>query len=108
MAEIPVSLGQSVQANPGDTFRFKSSLPGIQYRFSVSPPSGSLVIGMWKNQAVKGNGVARSKQGLSYVDHSAGIGTFIITVDGATLPYQMTASTTPNSFIDWLKKLFGF
>lgn len=105
MAEIALALGQSVQGNPGDTFKFVSTSSGVSYRFAVTPVTGTRTIGMWKNIVAKGNGVARNKAGVDYVDHKAGTGTFIITVAGDTMPYSITASKTPG-FFNWISGLF--
>jgi hypothetical protein len=101
--EQTIGVGQSLRANPGDTFRFDPPDASTQYHFEVTPSEATLVIGCWKGSQAKGNGVARNKPGVPYVDHVCGAGSFVYSVAGATGPYAV--KLTANS---WFKRVFGW
>lgn len=102
--QISISVGQSVSAGPGDTFVFNPPSSSTQYHFEVSGvPAGPLVIGVWRGVQAKGNGVARNKPGVPYVDHVCGSGLFVVSVEGASGPYTMKVAA--NSI--W-KRIFGW
>lgn len=102
MAEKVLALNSGVVLSNGDTAKFVSTAGNTQYHFEIVPAGGNPVIGVWKDAASKGNGVARNKPGVPYVDHVTGKGAFIVTVD-STNPV-VTLSVKANS---WLKKVFG-
>ena len=103
MAQVPIIVGAAVTLQPGDTALFWAPSATSQYHIEVVPPSGGLVIGIWKGTYSPGNGVARNKAGQSYVDHVCGAGAFVVTVLGQAGP--VTLGITANS---WWKKVFGW
>ena len=98
----PITVGQTVTIQPGDTLTFVPPDASVQYHFAVAA-SGAPTIGIWRGEPVKGNGVARNQPGKSYVDHVCGAGTFTITIWGITGP--ATVSVSANS---WWRKVFGW
>jgi hypothetical protein len=94
-------VGGSVTLSPGDTARFSPPNPSVQYHFAVPDPD--VFVDIWRGQFAKGHGVARSKPGTGYCDHVCGAGSFVVTLDGATVDQILTV--TANS---WLKKVFGW
>lgn len=101
-AEHPIAVNQTVQAQPGDTFTFVPPSASTQYHFEVVPANPAIIVGIYRGPIKPGDGVARSKPGLSYVDHVCGAGNFNIEVLGAPGPY--TIKCTANS---WWYRVFG-